>query len=506
MIDDASEWREILSLSLAAIPGLEIQTASSVDEAWKALLLHEYDLVTVDISLVAIVTPSAVINRGGFEILQRLRSEQASVDPALFVVSVHADMKHVMEAFDEYSVDAFFDKTGFPREAFVARARKAILASLVRTAERRVRRRCGVTISMSNDRFVSAELTGPVRKGSYYLDAAFDGAGFAARADALNLRIEKGTSRVWPDEARTIGRELYQTLMKQPNLAEVLIRGGDFTSRQDPTVIQFTGNAPALGVPFELLTDGSDYLCFEQIIVRRLATDGLRPTQKGEPFHEFVATLAQTRQPLRVLLIAANTDGKIPHVDRELAEVRSHLENALKALGIEPLIHDVRGKDATYENCRKLLQSGRYHIVHYAGHGEYDKHSPESSGIVLTTGARTRSLTAAQLKLLVGGSDLRLAFFSCCVSAATAQQVGKGDFHGTLDGVVRGDVPITIGYRWNVSDLGARTFAQTFYKELFASLSPGMALLRSRRAAADHAGGRQKPLWASAVMVCQTEP
>jgi len=503
VLEDEKPWCEILSHSLRSIPGMEVDCFDDVDLAWEALQDHEYVLVTVDISLIAFVTSNAVTNRKGFDLLKHLRSSDYPLDPALLIVSGYPTEKHIRDAFADFKVDDFITKVTFNGKAFAKRARRAILDALVRTADYRIQNRSEITISLKENRFILAELRSPSRKARYVLSPGrFKSASYAKRADRLNLQTLAGDGS-WRGKARTLGRELHTALMSDENIAKAVIHGRNLSTRDNPAVIQFVGDGAVLGVPFELLTDGNDYLCFENIIARGLTSDG-PPTKKGEPFHEFIAQLAERGEPLRILLVACNSDGKIPQVDVEAAAVRRHLERALDALGIKPLFDDLRGLDATHKAVTERLRSGRHHLFHYAGHGRFSDTLPEVSGLVLTDG---HELRADELKQLLDAGNLRLAFLSCCVGARSARDVGRGHFHGTLEALVRADIPIAVGYRWIVSDEGAETFATTFYTELLRTLSPGLALLRSRVAATGTAeGGRDNSTWASPVIVCQTAP
>jgi len=400
-------------------------------------------------------------------------------------------------------VHDFISKATFDSTAFAEKARKAILEALVRTADYRIQSRSQVTISLKEDGFILAELNSPTRKARYFPSSGtFKSASYAKRADRLNLQALAANGS-WRRAARRLGRELHTVLMSDENIAKAVIHGRNLSTRDNPAVMQFVGSGAVLGVPFELLTDGNDYLCFENIIARGLSSDG-PPTKKGEPFHEFVAQLAERGEPLRVLLVACNSDGKIPQVNSEATAVGRHLERSLEALGIKPLFDDLRGPAATHKAVTERLRSGRHHLFHYAGHGRFNDTLPEVSGLVLSDGSE---LHADELKQLLDAGNLRLAFLSCCVGARSAKDIGRGHFHGMLDALVRADIPIVVGYRWIVSDRGAETFATTFYEELLQTLSPGLALLRSRVAATSTTkDGRDNSTWASPVMVCQTAP
>jgi CHAT domain-containing protein len=153
------------------------------------------------------------------------------------------------------------------------------------------------------------------------------------------------------------------------------------------------------------------------------------------------------------------------------------------------------------------LASRTVHLLHFAGHGRFDDTLPEESGFVIDVGQSAQILSAGTLKALLAQSGVEIAVLSCCVGAKTAKEKGKGDFQGIVEAIARAGVPIVLGHRWTVPDTAARAFALTFYEELMTTLSPGVALLRARNAAAaDPKRGRDNPMWVCPVLVSLVEP
>lgn len=514
VLDDDAMWRSALRESLEE-SGFEVQTAARAVEAHERLASSFYDLLVVDINLTG-----APGNQEGLHFLIELYRTEAADPAVVIVLSAFATLQVAIESLSERRAATLVTKHDFDNDSFVAQARdllqayydgtqlrRALLSARIKTAEHRMRNQSQVMISVQENRFVTSELAGPERLGIFLLpdSARFTSGGFSRRADNLNLLLLKRRPGAWRTSAKALGGSLYQSLMKQSDIAQVLIRGRDLSTRDMPSVLQFIGPSQALRLPFELLSDGSDYVCFDHVVTRRLAARGVAPTRKGQPFFEFIRGLARDGQTLRVLLVGANSDGRIPIVEEEVSLLRVGIASALDAVGIRHDILVLSGAAATYENVKDVISGGELHMLHYAGHGRFDDRLPEISGLVFAAkNNRRRILGAAELKQLVSGTNLRFVFLSCCVGARTADQLGRGDFHGTLDALVRGDVPFVLGYRWVVPDREACTFACTFYTELIDTLSPGLAVMRSRRAASVHeSSGRHNSLWASPILVGQ---
>jgi hypothetical protein len=73
-----------------------------------------------------------------------------------------------------------------------------------------------------------------------------------------------------------------------------------------------------------------------------------------------------------------------------------------------------------------------------------------------------------------------------------------------MDGIAQADIPAIVGYRWVVSDIGAKDLACAFYESLFSCLSIEDALFEARSVIASRHDGRDDETWASPVLVVQT--
>jgi CHAT domain-containing protein len=113
--------------------------------------------------------------------------------------------------------------------------------------------------------------------------------------------------------------------------------------------------------------------------------------------------------------------------------------------------------------------------VHYAGHGYHDQRFPERSKIFLweEEGQKgsVKELTANALRrtLRMRGHSLRFVYLSCCSSGATSDETAllNGDFLGMGESLILMGIPSVLGFRWPVSDGGAKQLARTFYQSLF---------------------------------------
>jgi hypothetical protein len=150
-------------------------------------------------------------------------------------------------------------------------------------------------------------------------------------------------------------------------------------------------------------------------------------------------------------------------------------------------------RPATRLDVLSKVLTGRYDLIHYAGHGVFDPKKPELSGWLFADGL----LTARELTQMSRAPWLVMA--NACwsaarpdtgsIDAATTQPARgrEGELAPVLaDEFLRVGVGHFIGASWRVPDGNAREFAVRFYERLLgegeaARENVGQALLGARR-------------------------
>lgn len=151
------------------------------------------------------------------------------------------------------------------------------------------------------------------------------------------------------------------------------------------------------------------------------------------------------------------------------------------------VIDQLYQEQATKPALMAAFSSGRYDVIHYAGHAEFDPVNPAQSGIVCHGGVR---LTGADLAAL--GNLPTLVFFNACESARVRQAGAKAEdeqtrlerLHqavGLAEAFMRGGVANFIGTYWPVGDAAAEIFAKEFYNGLLRGAPLGDAIQAGRR-------------------------
>lgn len=506
VVENRANWLEELPRILQRLSGdPQIDTAQTLQEAVAFVARASYDLAVVDLALRDNPNDIEARDELGWELLQKLRDNRQNYDCGVIVLTGYPSSGRTKRALRDYAAHDFIEKDSFSSAAFLEAARGAIAAARIRRAARRNEERYRLTIAFGRGYLTGASLIGPDRRLDYVSEEQHQlaAADLARRADNLNLLILKGGPDLWRPEARTIGDAIGDALASDRRIFGDLVAAQALVARFSDLWIEFSGPPEGLGIPFELLRDKGEYLALNHMMTRRVDSSDFPMSRKPGPFSKHVQQFVDRRQPLHALIVAVNNDGSTPAVEREATSIARILSMSLEQLGLSAKVDLLIGEQATLEAVDNRLRSGAYHLFHYAGHGWFDDQLPETSGLVFRSGNQPRVLTAAALNLLMADSELRLVYVSACVSARTAEQVGRGDFFGVMEAIARADVPNVVGYRWTVEDRAALQIAESFYRTLWRTLSPAEALLEARRLAAAGPEGRDNDSWASPILLMQ---
>jgi len=161
----------------------------------------------------------------------------------------------------------------------------------------------------------------------------------------------------------------------------------------------------------------------------------------------------------------------------------------------------------SHEQARKWLTNCKYHIVHYAGHSHFDRKRPENSGLLLWHEDQSEGepdvLPARALAGMLRDSQTVFFYLSSCVGAqiGSEEDLKKNDYLGMMDAIIQAGVPAVLGFRWDVTNRGARTFAEHFYTGLFKTRSLESAALYARNQIYGDNG--YDPTWLAPILVVQ---
>jgi hypothetical protein len=208
-------------------------------------------------------------------------------------------------------------------------------------------------------------------------------------------------------------------------------------------------DTPALaGLPWEAMYDAvaGGYVCRRDQLVRHVPVAAVIPRLK-------------VAAPIRILGIVSSPRG-LPGLDVE--KEQEQLTHALARLRAQGLIEIRWANEATWSALQDLLLSGQWHVVHFIGHGNFDRRRNE--GILALTGEDGRAdLVEADrlVDLLHEARPMpRLVVLNSCSGATT----GANDlFASTAAALVRGGVSAVAAMQYSISDRAAVAFARGFY-------------------------------------------
>lgn len=162
--------------------------------------------------------------------------------------------------------------------------------------------------------------------------------------------------------------------------------------------------------------------------------------------------------PLEILFVAANpnSDSNL-NLDKELNQITKSLESLKKQ-------HKVSWKileNATSEMLRaELLGKDRsYHVLHFMGHGHFDRHKQTGSLHLRDKPLEDDILT----KWINNHQSLKVAFLNSCKGA---QGYSSDLFSGTARQMLRAGIPIVIAMQFAITDSAAVSFSNEFYKAI----------------------------------------
>lgn len=197
---------------------------------------------------------------------------------------------------------------------------------------------------------------------------------------------------------------------------------------------------------------------------------------------------------LSVLLIVNPTE------DLDGAEAEGDMVREVLGKQSGVRITELRNGSATRQAVLTEISSGKYDILHYAGHAEFDEARPARSGIVCANDVRLTGADLASISRLPS-----LVFFNACEAGrvrgrkkTTARPKKARDAHmqdnvGLAEAFMRGGVANFLGTYWPVGDTAAEAFAGKFYEEILAGSSIGDALIAGRQVIKQ----KRSPDWAN---------
>lgn len=275
-------------------------------------------------------------------------------------------------------------------------------------------------------------------------------------------------------ELEEYGRRLYAYLFGDgQRLANFLEFNADPRAPLALTLAMHPNAAPLWRLPWEYLHDGREFWG----LTGRFHLNR-QPAGLGELTPEPVPL------PLRLLVIvSAPDDQQELDTEEEIGVLQEALDEALRQGRVQVEYAD----DATLDNIGAQIRAFTPHVIHYTGHGAYDKQGERSYLALEDDLGRTRKAGIAELKPhLTAARDLRLVVLSGCQTGQTSDQDA---FRGVAAGLLKLDIPAVVAMQFAILDNSAIRLAGAFYGALARGETAAAALQAARVALWQDADG-----------------
>jgi len=268
---------------------------------------------------------------------------------------------------------------------------------------------------------------------------------------------------------RDVGLSLWQALL--PDMAPANERAAlAYALRHDVKPLLLTLPDALSGLPWELLRDpeqsGDDgFLALYRPLIRFIPLPASAPP-------------SSIGLPLRVLLLisspSALSDNSRVDVESERAAVEAATYEARKAGLLHLLVEDI----VTPDHVLKALREFRPHILHYIGHGEYDR---ETGGMLLWEDEQRNVLgvSGASLAKILRPRQLQAVVLHAC---ETARQDAHTDVLSVAGTLVKAGIPAVLAQQANFSYESSQRASKVWYHALTTGHSFAEALFEVRQA------------------------
>ena len=297
----------------------------------------------------------------------------------------------------------------------------------------------------------------------------------AVEVERFRLAADPGARRVrgaapTEDLARSFGQRLFQALFADPSTREVYTAARHDAGRNGLRVTLSLRAAPELaGIPWEFLYHQPHFLALHRNspIVRYVdLEDPPAPLQVTGPLR----ILGMVSRPLDDALAGLDAAGEQATLQHRLDRLISSGRVTLDWL-----------PRATLAALQQEVDHGpEFHVFHYIGHGSYDPDTGASHLILERPDRCPHRVTGQQLGTYLGEqASLRLVVLNACEAASTDPQ---DPMAGVATALMEYGIPAVVGMQFAISDPGALTFADEFYRGIADGDGVDTALTHARRA------------------------
>ena len=178
---------------------------------------------------------------------------------------------------------------------------------------------------------------------------------------------------------------------------------------------------------------------------------------------------------LNILIVISNPN------DSPLLDVLLEKKKMDEALGKLANSGNIRIKyihQATITNLTGILKTNDFHILHFIGHGYFDKKTQEGSLFFERPDKKGQHISGKYLATIIQNQlSLRLVVLNNCEGGITSS---NNIFSGVAQALVKKGIPAVVAMQYDITDQAAIVFAEQLYTGLANSQSIDTALNQAR--------------------------
>ncbi|RTZ67127.1 MAG: hypothetical protein DSZ29_01500 [Aquificaceae bacterium] len=169
----------------------------------------------------------------------------------------------------------------------------------------------------------------------------------------------------------------------------------------------------------------------------------------------------QITPPLRILVISSNPkDYPLLNIKKELDK----LQQALLPLEKKKRVEFKHIENATLNKVTTILGQNDFHIIHFIGHGDFNKTHKEGVLVIEDDDGYGLQVSSHRIATIFQSSDAsRLIVLNACEGGITSKE---NIFAGVAQSVVKKGVPAVLAMQHVITDTSAIVFSETFYGAL----------------------------------------
>lgn len=309
--------------------------------------------------------------------------------------------------------------------------------------------------------------------------------------------------REWLENIKNVGQEVFERVILEHDLLSMFQE-----CSRNKGIVEFKIDEEYIEFPIELLFH-EDFVAPTLAITKQILNLGSSVNRKP------LSAAYYGGEEINALLIGTSSDDLVG-VNEEIRSVCESLvsqESIFRFKKVTCLTDDrtivdidsskIQIVPPTKANFNEEIRKDgdeAYQLLHFAGHGRFDKDYPDrNSGLLFQN---DELLSLLELKTCLQQSNLRFVYLNACDSGQQGTRNNGEMFLSNIRAALIAGVPLVLAMRWAILDHGAKLIAELFYKSFIKNGYPEIALQEAKREARGKlAQARDDVSWAAPMLI-----